>query len=71
MKVLNEEIIKESDRNSKCKLNNKHKQFSELYRKVCEESMKIQSLVKKVGRNLDNNLKQISTRMGKCANCSY
>jgi len=71
LKIINEELSKESDRDTKSKLNSKQKQFSDLYQKVCEESLKIQSLVKKVGRNLDNNLKQISTRMGKCENCSF
>ena len=66
---MNEEIVKQTDKNTKNKLTSKQKQLTQLYQKVCEESLKIQGLVKKVGRNLDNNLKQISTRKARCENC--
>ena len=50
-------------------MNVKEKYLQQFFSKICEESSKLQFVVKNVGKNLENNVKKINSVKSKCTNC--
>ena len=59
----------ELKKNDESKISVKQKYLQKFYSKICEESSKLQSVVKNVGKNLENNVKKINSVKSKCTNC--